>query len=180
MNSSSNPENETDLESNESTHGDPYQNEITENDRQNIRRQISALSFEDLLKMREEMGAKLYNETVLGVKKRKIKSDYKRANKNRPRELSSRIRPKQLKREFNQSVPSVKQNRPRDPRFDPLCGQFDAKTFKSDYKFVHNIRIEEKKQLEKELKSCTDPTRQQKIKKLIQRIVCFYIYFLER
>ncbi|CAH1955465.1 unnamed protein product [Acanthoscelides obtectus] len=145
--------------------------EITEEVRRNIRSKISTLSFEDLLKMKEEMGAKLYNETVLGVKKKKIKTDYKRANKNRPRELSSKIRPKQLNRVLNQSsAPMIEQNKPRDPRFDPLCGQFDARTFKSDYKFVHDIRLEEKKQLEKELKSCTDPSRQQIIKKLIQRI----------
>nr|CAH7714612.1 unnamed protein product [Callosobruchus chinensis] len=178
MNSAANSESESDLES---AHSDTDQNEITEDDRKSIRSQISALSFEDLLKMKEEMGAKLYNETVLGVKKKKIKTDFKRANKNRPRELSSKIRPKLLKRELNQNVPSVKQSRrPRDPRFDPLCGQFDAKTFKSDYKFVHDIRIKEKKQLEKELKNCTDPIRQQKIKKLIQRIVCIYIYSLGR
>ncbi|VEN56719.1 unnamed protein product [Callosobruchus maculatus] len=167
MNSPSNSENESDVES---AHSDEDQNDITEDDRQNIRSKISGLSFEDLLKMKEEMGAKLYNETVLGVKKKKIKTDYKRANKNRPRELSSKIRPKILKRELNQNVPTVKKSRPRDPRFDPLCGQFDAKTFKSDYKFVHDIRIKEKKQLEKELKSCSDPIRQQQIKKLIQRI----------
>lgn len=68
-------------------------------------------------------------------------------------------------------LPKTKKSAPRDPRFDTLCGQFDNKSFKQNYKFVNNIRKEEKAQLEKEYQECTDPERKKTIKLLKQRIV---------
>ncbi|KAJ8935436.1 hypothetical protein NQ314_012856 [Rhamnusium bicolor] len=121
--------------------------ETTEQERANIREQISTLSFEELLKMKEKIGSKLYNETVFGVMKKHTKQGYKRANKNRPREMSSKIKVKKLKQELNTSI-LTKKSTPRDPRFDPLCGEFDNKTFKSNYKFDNQIREQQKKEME--------------------------------
>lgn len=141
-----------------------------ETERTEIREKLSTLSFEDLLKMKEEMGSKLYNETVFGKPKTKPRKDFKRANKNRPREMSSKL--KYFKRELNNGLAAVpKKSVSRDPRFDPLCGQFDDKSFKSNYKFVDKIRQNEINRLETELKSCRDPERKSTIKLLIQRMV---------
>lgn len=136
---------------------------------QHIREKISSLSFEDLLKLKEEIGSKVYNETVFGTQSSKVKrrKDFKRANKNRPREMSSKIR---LKPNSINPVITAKQVTARDPRFDPLCGNFDDKTFKSNYKFLKDVRKKEKKQLEDELKKCSNPEERKKIKYLIQRI----------
>ncbi|KAG5864553.1 hypothetical protein JTB14_020346 [Gonioctena quinquepunctata] len=142
---------------------------ITRNERDNILEEISALSFEELLKMKEQMGSKLYNKTIHGQAKSHSKTDFHRANKNRPREMSSKIRPKTNKFSSANFTP-IKKVIPRDPRFDPLCGQFEDKEFKSNYKFISDIREKEKEQLEKEMKTCVNSDRKKTIQLLIQRI----------
>lgn len=47
-----------------------------------IRKELSTMSFEELQKLKERLGAKVYNEAMFGVKRTK-KTDFKRANKNR-------------------------------------------------------------------------------------------------
>ena len=59
----------------------------------------------------------------------------------------------------------------RDPRFDPLCGEFDDKIFKESYKFVDGIKAKELDQLKKQLKEEDDPEKIEQIKYLIQRMV---------
>merc|ERR1711863_176883 len=58
----------------------------------------------------------------------------------------------------------------RDPRFDPMCGEYDEKMFKESYKFVDNLKEKELKTLKKELKEEEDPERKEQIKYLIQRM----------
>lgn len=51
------------------------------------------MSFEELQKLKSKLGAKVYNEAVFGTnsKKRANKiTDFKRENKNRPREMTSK------------------------------------------------------------------------------------------
>lgn len=109
------------------------------------------------------MGAKLYSETVYGTKKRK--TDFKRANKNRPREMSSK-RPFKM----DNNVVAVKKHVARDPRFDPLCGEFDKTTFTKDYNFINDLRKQEKNQLEKELTTAKDVDKKKNLKHVIQRL----------
>lgn len=124
------------------------------------------MSFEDLQKLKQTIGAKVYNETVFGKNNTKKQTSYKRANKNRPREMSSK-RPVKIVN----NVIAVKKTIPRDPRFDPLCGSYDEKSFKSNYGFINELKKNEKKELQKELEATEDPERKRKIKLLIQRLV---------
>lgn len=116
--------------------------------------------------MKEKIGSKLYNETVFQNKSKTIQKTFKRANKNRPREMSSK-RPVKLE---NNVLP-VKKVLNRDPRFEPMCGTFDKTSFKKDYKFVNDLRKKEKSQLEKQLKETTDPEEKNNIKFVLQRLV---------
>lgn len=85
-----------------------------------IREELSTLSFEELQKLKEKIGSKKFNNTLKGAKKEsKLKVDFKRANPNRPRELSSKSRRIEIKAAIQ--VPKVFRN---DPRFDNLCGEF--------------------------------------------------------
>ncbi|XP_056648062.1 ribosomal RNA processing protein 36 homolog [Diorhabda sublineata] len=136
-------------------------------ERTKIREHISNLSFEALLKLKEQVGSKTFGKTVYGGSCAK-KSNFKRANKNRPREVSSKIRPQKLKLENNIQI--EKKPIPRDPRFDPLCGEFEHKIFKENYSFIKDIRLNEKRQLEEELKTCVNPKRKEIIRKLLQRM----------
>ncbi|OAD60368.1 Ribosomal RNA processing protein 36 like protein [Eufriesea mexicana] len=111
-----------------------------------IRAELSQISFEDLQKLKEKLGVKVYKETLFGP--RKVKQvDFKRENKNRPRELSAK---KPISR-FREVI-QVKKNIPRDPRFDSLCGTFDKKRFNKAYSFLSDVKKNDLEKLKKKLK----------------------------
>ena len=135
------------------------------------------MTIEELQKMKEKIGLKLFNKAISkGDKKKPVKTRkevreaFKRENKNRPREMSSKKTVGRFRdvvgvsSELNQKV-KVK----RDPRFDTLCGEFNDELFKKSYKFVDDIRAKERLQLKEELRTETDPERIEQIKYLIQR-----------
>ncbi|XP_023953433.1 ribosomal RNA processing protein 36 homolog isoform X2 [Bicyclus anynana] len=133
---------------------------------ESIRNELSTLSFEDLQKLKEKVGAKVYKEVVFG--KQSISHEarvFKRDNKNRPREMSSK-KPVRMLRD----VVSVKKQEPRDPRFDPLCGTFDKKEFAENYNFLSNARVNDMKMIKNELKQTTDPEKELSLRRLLQRL----------
>ena len=88
-----------------------------------IRQELSALSFEELQKLKEKLGSKKFNQTLRGKKKNPEQEvDYKRVNKNRPREMSSKSR--RIEPKVAVQVAKVFRS---DPRFDGLCGEFNEK-----------------------------------------------------
>ncbi|XP_029162394.1 ribosomal RNA processing protein 36 homolog [Nylanderia fulva] len=129
-----------------------------------IREELKDMSFEELLKLKEKLGTKVYNKAVFGNKNKK-KTEFKRENKNRPREMSS----KKPVFTFREIVP-VKKVAARDPRFDSLCGTFNEKAFKHSYAFINDLKKNDLKTLQNELKEATDPKTVRKIKYLIQRL----------
>ena len=96
--------------------------ESEEADKIAIRQELSTLSFEELQKLKEKIGSKKFNLTVTGAKKKTPVMDFKRANPNRPRELSSKSR--RIETKAAVQVAKVFKN---DPRFDNLCGEFHEK-----------------------------------------------------
>ncbi|KYN38572.1 Ribosomal RNA processing protein 36 like protein [Trachymyrmex septentrionalis] len=142
---------------------------ITENKaREQIREELKHMSFENLQKLKEKLGTKVYNETLFGKKSKKKseKIKFKRENKNRPREMSAK-KPIPIKYE---EMTRVKEVTSRDPRFDSLCGTFNEKAFKNSYAFINKLRENDLKTLQKELKETTDLKAINKIKYLIQRL----------
>ncbi|XP_039758167.1 ribosomal RNA processing protein 36 homolog [Pararge aegeria] len=132
-----------------------------------IKNELSTLSFEDLQKLKEKIGAKVYTEVVFGKKqamsyKPKV---FKRDNKNRPREVSSK-KPVPI---LGDVIP-VKKQEIRDPRFDPLCGTFDKKEFAENYSFLSKARLNDIRLIKKELKQTTDPELEQNLRRLLQRL----------
>jgi len=134
-------------------------------ERQKYRSKLSKMSIGEIQRLKNKIGLKMFNQS-LGISKCANKQqDFKRANKNRPRELTS----KKTVGRFREIVVTAKQEK-RDPRFDPLCGEFDEKIFKNSYKFVNDIKSQELEKLKKEHKAEEDPERKEQIKFLIQRI----------
>lgn len=137
-----------------------------------IRGELSSMSFENLIKLKEKLGAKVYNTAVFGASadraKRPAKKDFKRENKNRPREMTSK-RPVPLlgndKSKTKEPAQTV-----RDPRFDPNCGEFNATKFKENFSFVADIKAKELVELKAQLKESKDPKEIKKLKYLIQRM----------
>ncbi|XP_076760585.1 ribosomal RNA processing protein 36 homolog [Xylocopa sonorina] len=129
-----------------------------------IKSELSQMSFEDLQKLKEKVGLKIYKDVLFGPKKVK-KVDFKRENKNRPREMSAK-KPVPRFRE----VIHVKKRIVRDPRFDNLCGEFDPKQFKKNYAFLSKMREDDLKNLKKQLEETNDPKTIKKIEYLIKRL----------
>lgn len=134
-------------------------------DQNEIRKELSQMSFEDLQKLKEKLGSKIYKEALFGPRTVNKKTEFKRENKNRPREISSK-KPVSRFRE----VVQVKKYIPRDPRFDNLCGMYNPKKFKRNYGFINEIKENDIKELKKELTESKDPKKINKIKYLIQRL----------
>ncbi|XP_011504017.1 PREDICTED: ribosomal RNA processing protein 36 homolog [Ceratosolen solmsi marchali] len=133
-------------------------------DQKEIRKELSEMSFENLHELKEKLGIKVYNTAIFGLKNvRTIK--FKRENKNRPREETSK---KQVSR-FREVIP-VKKRMIRDPRFDSLCGQFNPKAFKNSYSFLTEVRENDLKNLKRELEIEKDDKQIKKIEYLIQRL----------
>lgn len=134
------------------------------------------MTFEEIMKLKEELGAKIYKEAVLGIDNRNKKSkakkdpkDFKRLNKNRPREQISTRQVPFLGAEMR--MKRKKDNDIRDPRFDERAGEYDVKRFKENYKFVSEIREKEVEQLKSVLSKTTDEVERQELKKTIQRLI---------
>lgn len=88
--------------------------------REAIKQELSTLSFEELQKLKEQIGSKKFQKTLNGPKQEKQVRDFKRANPNRPREMSSKVRPTQPKSVFQ--IPKTFRN---DPRYDKMCGDYN-------------------------------------------------------
>lgn len=139
--------------------------ELEDKDEDEIRNDLSAMSFEELQALKERIGLKMYKEAVFGEQRKRSKVNFKRENKNRPREESAK-RPVSVIREVFQT----KKKAHNDPRFDPRAGEYSEKVFKSTYSFISDLRSKERAELEEMLRSESDPEQRKTIKKLLQRM----------
>ena len=132
-----------------------------------FRSKLSKLSVEEIQRLKNKLGLKLFNQKMSGTAGDQTKADFKRENKNRPREMSSK---KQVGR-FREvvSVSTEVKAPKRDPRFDPMCGEFNDKLFKENYGFVNQYKVSDLKFLKKQLQEEEDPERKNQIQYLIQR-----------
>ncbi|CAG2253186.1 PLRG1 [Mytilus edulis] len=110
---------------------------------------------------------KQYNQVVHGdkVKKPTSKRSFKRENKNRPMEMSSK-RPVRLSKESD----PAKKKMTRDPRFDDLSGEYNESYFKSNYSFLYDIKSREKEKIKKTMKKEKDPEKKVELKMLYNRM----------
>lgn len=152
---------------------------------QQIKEEISQLTFEELLRLKDELGTKVYADTVLckqqcseSIAEKREKSEnrcnshkikiMKRLNHNQPREESSkRAVPFMGAEQRKHKCKSVEL---RDPRFDERAGEYNAKVFKTNYKFLTEVREKEIEQLKEHLKHCSEPEKQIQLRKAIQKL----------
>merc|ERR1719219_449062 len=102
-----------------------------------------------------------------GAAEEKKKADFRRENKNRPREMSSKRQVGRFREVI--SVSSEVKAPKRDPRFDPICGEYNERLFKDNYGFVNEYKVSDLKFLKKQLQEEDDPERKKQIQYLIQR-----------
>ncbi|XP_029949832.1 ribosomal RNA processing protein 36 homolog [Salarias fasciatus] len=135
---------------------------------EDMKRELSNMSFEDIMKLQNKVGTKVYSQVSSG---RSSQTDgsragkKKRLNKNRPTEVSSK-RPAP----FLRQVVSVRKPMLRDPRFDDLSGEYKAEIFNQTYKFIENIKSREKKMIQKQLRRTKKQQQREKLQFLLQRM----------
>ncbi|KAG2677384.1 hypothetical protein I3843_12G097400 [Carya illinoinensis] len=122
--------------------------EYEEEEEEEIKRELADATFEELQRALSDGSHLEYRKHSLNKKHHEEKKPG-RANKNRPMEASSK-KPVGRFREVVQAPKRVI----RDPRFESLCGAFDAKQFRSKYNFLFkkydpDIIEKERKKLDK-------------------------------
>ncbi|KAI3352664.1 hypothetical protein L3Q82_020137 [Scortum barcoo] len=133
--------------------------------REDIKNELSNMSFEDIMKLQNKVGTKVYNEVAYGSKKSSESRKKKRLNKNRPMEISAK-RPAP----FLRQVVPVRKATLRDPRFDDLSGEYKPEIFEKTYKFINDIKQREKEVVQKQLKKTKKNKRKEKLQFLLKRM----------
>ncbi|XP_039268188.2 ribosomal RNA processing protein 36 homolog [Styela clava] len=146
---------------------------IDKNDGQNM-------SMEEMMKLREKLGSKVFDKKFISRNKNKesgnskddnkqsgsnsTSKNFSRINKNRPQEVSSK-RPvgRYSRRKGDQET--------RDPRFDEICGsKFNQDVFDARFSFLSDVRGKEKKILDKKFNRAKTSEEKRKIKLLLNRM----------
>ncbi|XP_077428157.1 ribosomal RNA processing protein 36 homolog [Vanacampus margaritifer] len=132
--------------------------------RENIKKELSAMSFEDVLQLRRHVGTKAYNRVAHGARQ-PAAAERKRLNKNRPAEVSAKKRAP-----FLRQVVAVKKTPLRDPRFDDLSGEYKAEIFDKTYDFIHDIRRRETQVIQKQLKKTKSSVKKEQLNFLLKKM----------
>ncbi|KAL3872529.1 hypothetical protein ACJMK2_035752 [Sinanodonta woodiana] len=137
-----------------------------------LKEELSGLSFEELLKVKEKIGLKVFNQLMYGNKMKsaatktsKPNKKFKRENKNRPMEISSKVHVPRVR----QVIP-VKKKIARDPRFDDLSGQYNETFFKEAYSFLDDVKAKEKEKVKVLLKKEKDEEKKKNMQALMNRM----------
>ncbi|CAN0907522.1 rRNA biogenesis protein rrp36 [Linum grandiflorum] len=118
-----------------------------------LERELADVTFEELQKARSNGSDSVYIKPNLEKKS-------KRANKNRPVEVTCK-KPVSRFREVIQAPKKVV----RDPRFESLCGTLNVEGYRKRYNFLYeNDLPAEKEELKKQLKKSKDPVAVDRLK----------------
>ncbi|KAG9338068.1 hypothetical protein JZ751_027144 [Albula glossodonta] len=133
---------------------------------EDIKRELSTMSFEDIMTLQNKVGMKAYNEVAYGTTSKEAQEKKKRLNRNRPMEISAKKRVP-----FLRQVVPVKKPVLRDPRFDDLSGEYKPEIFEKTYSFIHDIKKKEKKVVEKRLRKAKTAKKKEQLEMLLKRMV---------
>lgn len=138
-----------------------------------LSQELSEVPLGELQELRQKLGTKKFDSLLKQAKEeRKTERSFKRANKNRPREMSSK-RPVSRFREVvvvggpkraSASSQSV------DPRFDERAGSLNEDLFKKSYAFVEEMKQSEKNAIEKAVKKTKSKERKEQLQRLIDQM----------
>ncbi|KAK5622935.1 hypothetical protein CRENBAI_022102 [Crenichthys baileyi] len=134
--------------------------------KEHIRKELRNMSFEDIMKLQQQVGTKVFNEVAYNRKKCQEVSNKKRLNKNRPMEMSAKKPPS-----FLRQVIPVKKSTRRDPRFDSLSGEYKPEIFEMTYKFINDLKHREKEIIKRQLKKTKNTSqRKERLQFLLRRL----------
>ncbi|KAG6936677.1 ribosomal RNA processing 36 [Chelydra serpentina] len=131
------------------------------------KRELSLMSFEELLQLRNSVGTKAYQRMTSGKKPlnhRKPRTK-QRPSKQGPLEISAK---KPVP--FLRQVITVKKAVQRDPRFDDLSGEYNPEIFEKTYSFLDGLKKREKEIVQKQLKKSQNVEQREKLQQLLKRM----------
>ncbi|RVE76643.1 hypothetical protein OJAV_G00010460 [Oryzias javanicus] len=133
--------------------------------KEDLRKELSTMSFEEILKLQNTVGTKVYNEVAFDSSRSQRSSKKKRLNKNRPMEISAK-----KPAPFLRQVVPVKKPVVRDPRFDDLSGEYKPEIYEQTYKFINDVKQREKEIIQKKLKKTKRNGQKEKLQFLLKRM----------
>lgn len=145
----------------EETDGDDYEATYASfEDEEEIEHELAAEpTFGELHQARADGSLRVYRRQHQGQK-------FRRANKNRPMELSAKMPVSRFR-----VVVQAPKKEVRDPRFDPRCGKVDVDGFRKRYNFLFEDYLPaEKEELKKQLKKTNDAKVVEELKNRISWI----------
>ncbi|XP_051980262.1 ribosomal RNA processing protein 36 homolog [Xyrauchen texanus] len=154
---------ESDSDQEEAVNGGSKDKSHTED----IKKELSTMSFEEIMMLQNKVGTKAYNKIAYGAKRQQQQNNepMKRLSKHKPQEISAK---KHVP--FLRKVIPVKKMISRDPRFDDLSGEYKPEIFNQTYKFINNLREEETQIVRKKLKKAKSESKKEELKALLKRL----------
>ncbi|XP_062980008.1 ribosomal RNA processing protein 36 homolog [Elgaria multicarinata webbii] len=158
---------ETESDASEGSNEDPEETTSQPSSRPDITKELSSMSFEELLQLRNQVGTKAYQQMTTGKRAPNATKTAKHQppSKHRPLEISAK---KPVP--FLRKVVPVKKKVPRDPRFDDLSGEYKPEVFEKTYCFLNDLRKKEKEVVQKQLKKSRNVEQQDKLQWLLKRM----------
>ncbi|TRY84893.1 hypothetical protein DNTS_010866 [Danionella cerebrum] len=155
-----------DTESEEDDSEDKNISNSQENVEGDFRKELSTMSFEEIIKLKNKVGTKAYNNLAYGSTTQKKRDEsMSRLHKYRPQEISSK---KHVP--FLRQVVPVKKKISRDPRFDDLSGTYKPEIFNKTYKFINDLREKEVQMVKTKLKKSGSNAKKDELKALLRRM----------
>ncbi|KAI6656340.1 Ribosomal RNA processing protein 36-like [Oopsacas minuta] len=128
------------------------------------RQGLAEVPLSDLLALRDRVGSKEFSKVYHNrTKIRTADPVTPRKDMDRPPEFSSKKRPRLLKRQ-------TPNKQPRDPRFDDRSGAFNEDSFGRAYSFLHEVRQEERCEVEREVQRAGPDEDTKKLRALLDRM----------
>ncbi|KAH3850729.1 ribosomal RNA processing protein 36 homolog [Dreissena polymorpha] len=130
-----------------------------------LKNELSSIPLEDLMKIKDKLGLKTFNKIMHGEKFEQKNRVFRRENKNRPMEVSSKKRVGLLRHHH-----APKEKIRRDPRFDDLSGEFKEDHFSRNFSFLEEVKAKEKLLIKKKLKKTKNEEKKMELTKLYKKM----------
>ncbi|KAL4237417.1 rRNA biogenesis protein rrp36 [Mactra antiquata] len=131
-----------------------------------LKRELANIPLQDLIKVKEKIGLKVFNKLMHGeTLEKKRKKEFKRENKNRPMEISSKRRVPILRQ-----TGVTKEMVRRDPRFDDLSGEYREEHFLKDYSFINDIKDKERELIQAKMRKTKDENKRHEMGRLLSKM----------
>eukprot|EP00731_Ephydatia_muelleri_P027395 Em0019g268a len=144
----------------------PDMADSTRDQEERIKQELSEVTLGELQTIQTKIGSKKFDVVLQSESSHVKKKPMKRANKNRPREMSS----KKPVPQFREVVELKKREQRLDPRFDEQTGTLNKEMFKKAYGFLDDIQQREKQALQKTAKKTRNPNTKERAQRLLQRM----------